>query len=611
VLRALCWLETAPPEPERQHYVNSMVPRKHVPPPTYRYAGELGAARVDPTAWRVRGWPTLREPRETVLAQVQNRDIYSILLSSLFGAPDGDGAFPRAFHRARPGHEAGCWWHLLPTARRLMDDDALVRTAVRRIFTSGVPQAMPLAVRQTVWQIRTAGLHLGQRTGGDGRCAIAASRGERVPETHLRVCVESPVARLLWRHLAHAWLAHSDDAWAGAIEADHWDDSTVRAVALGGDVVALHLKDAFALLRGLALHALVRHYMRASVALTADPDATTPIDAIAAAATLYEAVRVQLQCAVAHDYTRCDTLARQMRAAGLPPASCYGENGPVAGWRRAWLAPGVCAWRDGRLLQLLLPARPPAPIAPGPAVAAGAVHPAYAPPGTLPPWTHVVYIAATTGPGPWLPDAPVGVGYTILRDGDPGDSLDAALDTDGSAAVARVPSADAALLAALAVAMGGLPADGDTPVLLRPQSAVAAALLTGACDSQSDLDARERGCLRDARAALHALSTRRTVWVTAWTLTRQSAWGERALALAHGARVVGGLRPEDECAICMADYAGGGLPLPDPASRAAPGRWQCPHKSHCVCRGCDRDVELSANPRCPLCRAPRLLSLGP
>ena len=96
----------------------------------------------------------------------------------------------------------------------------------------------------------------------------------------------------------------------------------------------------------------------------------------------------------------------------------------------------------------------------------------------------------------------------------------------------------------------------------------------------------------------------------AWTLTRRSAWGERALALAHGARVVGGLRPEDECAICMADYAGGGLPLPDPASRAAPGRWRCPHKSHCVCRGCDREVELSANPRCPLCRAPRLLFLG-
>ena len=133
--------------------------------------------------------------------------------------------------------------------------------------------------------------------------------------------------------------------------------------------------------------------------------------------------------------------------------------------------------------------------------------------------------------------------------------------------------------------------------------------------------------LADARARVRAMRARGvTVWFALWhEHLRPSAWGERAVALAtHGARGVwgrtsarwasarqAGALPDSstECSVCLQDYVS---PLPTPAleSRSAPGRWACTHFGHAVCRGCDFHCQ-SQNPRCPACRADRVLFVGP
>ena len=108
------WEEVKPPDPEREHNRNHITPRKHVQPPTWRFSGVLGDARIDPTAWTLRAWRTLSEPHVTAFSQMKNRNIYSALLSGLFHA-DGDAyAFPHAFARAAGGRAEGCWRSLLP-----------------------------------------------------------------------------------------------------------------------------------------------------------------------------------------------------------------------------------------------------------------------------------------------------------------------------------------------------------------------------------------------------------------------------------------------------------------------------------------------------------------
>ena len=98
----MCWLDEPQPDPERQQYVNSMLPRKRVPPPAWRWAGVVGESRINPSAWLMRGQPTLRqEERRVTFARMKNRDIYAALLSRLFSEDAESCAFPRAFERAR------------------------------------------------------------------------------------------------------------------------------------------------------------------------------------------------------------------------------------------------------------------------------------------------------------------------------------------------------------------------------------------------------------------------------------------------------------------------------------------------------------------------------
>ena len=199
--RVLAWLETPAVAPERAHYQNSMTPRRRVQPPTWRYVGALGDARVDPTAWTQRGWQTLRAtPHSAVIAKLTNRDVYAMLLSALFHAPGDAYAFPHAFARPSLGGTPGCWWHLLPTAASLADSDRLVRQTVRHVFALSHTQALPLVCRQSLWLLHTGGLPVGPRTGGSGLCPVTdAMRASghtmgRVAETHAQIAVHSPTA---------------------------------------------------------------------------------------------------------------------------------------------------------------------------------------------------------------------------------------------------------------------------------------------------------------------------------------------------------------------------------------------------------------------------------
>ena len=59
---------------------------------------------------------------------------------------------------------------------------------------------------------------------------------------------------------------------------------------------------------------------------------------------------------------------------------------------------------------------------------------------------------------------------------------------------------------------------------------------------------------------------------------------------------------DDACSVCLEDFPDP-LPMGDVASPAAAGRFRCRHS---VCQKCDARLQRHADPRCPLCRAPRM-----
>ena len=268
--RALCWLQTPVEAPERTHYRNSMVPRKHVPPPCWRFAGPLCEPRIDPTVWLMRGRPTLREqPVECTFARMINREAYAALLSRLFDESGDANAFPRAFEPPRMApqpHHAGCWHRLVPGMHGLATSHPTTRTLVREVFTLSRTQAMPLRARQSLWQLHTGGLPIGARTGGDGYCPIvdamraSGSQLARARETHDQIALYSPTARLVWQHIAAAWLHFAGGQWAVTVASGQPDLDAQRAVLLGIRPQSTRtFAEPFALLRGITVLELVSH----------------------------------------------------------------------------------------------------------------------------------------------------------------------------------------------------------------------------------------------------------------------------------------------------------------------------------------------------------------
>ena len=97
----------------------------------------------------------------------------------------------------------------------------------------------------------------------------------RAAETHEQIAMRSPTARLVWRHVAAAWRAFCPGhSWATSAEQDgRPSDDACRAILLGlrpdGERT---LREPFALLRGVAVHEIIRH--RHAVWLSASRVAT-------------------------------------------------------------------------------------------------------------------------------------------------------------------------------------------------------------------------------------------------------------------------------------------------------------------------------------------------
>ena len=168
--------------------------------------------------------------------------------------------------------------------------------------------------------------------------------------------MRSPTARLVWRHVAEAWCAFCPgDSWAASAAQDgRPSDDACRAILLGLRPDAERaLREPFALLRGLAVHEIVRHRHAVWLSASRDgPDMT--YDHVRAAARIYARVRATLADAVAQERKRCLLLQRQMRAAGLPASSCFGPHSPMAGWRATWEDTGVCTVQGDVVTQQLL-----------------------------------------------------------------------------------------------------------------------------------------------------------------------------------------------------------------------------------------------------------------
>ena len=516
--------------------------------------------------------------------------------------------------------------------RGLADSDRLVRQAVRTVFTLSQTQALPLACRQSLWLLHAGGLPVGPRTGGSGLCPVtdamraAGHTMGRAAETHEQIAMRSPTARLVWRHVAAAWRAFCPGhSWATSAAQDgRPSDDACRAILLGlrpdGERT---LREPFALLRGLAVHEIVRHRHAVWLSASRDgPDMT--YDHVRAAARIYARVCATFADAVAQERRRCLLLQRQMRAAGLPASSCFGPHSPMAGWRATWEDTGVCTVQGDVVTQLLLPDQPLICLAVAPlARARRCPRDDWAPPAALPHNVVQLFVASSEDGDAF--------GATIASGGDA--VLDAAAahvadivgrvitdDRDHPAYVgADARSEMQAHLVGVVAGLDALAARGDTaPLLLRLSDPAASECVAGVWEpaAASRLRSRLLNLLNAARAH------REHVWVAGFDEHRLHAFGERATALAAFGSMPrpGGLplgwvpaAPPDplwtgeDCSVCMETFSSP-WPARDARSRAPPYRWHCPHA---VCRGCDADIQHAANTKCPLCRAHRRVHMHP
>ena len=621
--RALVWLDAPQPPPERARWVNAMTPRKHVPPPSWRWAGLLGDARVDPTEWNCYTRPTLSLARTQRLDRVRNRDIYSALLSRLFDEVGDASAFPSAFRPAVNGQRAGHWRSLLSCAENAADGPE-VRSLVHEVFTRSLTQALPLAARQTLWQLHACGLPVGPRTGGAGHCPIAlAVDGTQTDEDHTQVALLSPIARSVWTQVLTGLRAtqHFDLSFADAFMGGAQPSRDVRRFCLlglqpvGAPVLAGPLRELLALLRGVVVHAIVSHRHGVGLALAEAGD-DYQYDLTRSTAAVYEQCRSGVLRALVEERARHRLLVRQMRGAGLPAASCYGPNGPLSRWESTWLRPGVATVQGGVLRLELLPDRPPYPfVRDALMLRRRCPREDCAPPAVLAGQDfQQAFLASTEDGAAW--------GVAIVRGGDARADLTADLTHDlaspclGLAAPSPLAAELTAALAALEAFASQAGARAAVPIMLRFSGDEAAALVAGTYDPPA------LGRLRaEVQRCLSAERRRRIVWLAGWRPLSRHVWGERSLALAQFARAEGcwgpvpaplasaraaSAPPAETCPVCFEDYDD---PFPHTVdcSPAPRERWACALavRAHRLCRACDAVTQASANPACPLCRAPR------
>ena len=531
----------------------------------------------------------------------------------------------------------GAWRHLLDAR-----SDSARRLEVRAVFKQRYSDALTRAVKQTFWLVKTQGLLLGSRTGGSGECPCCSTLGlGQITETHEHRLIDCPLAELVWRHILQAWLTHCpNQPWLAWSPGAPMPRAARRAVILGLTPVPLErLRAAWTLLSAITLHEIMRNRNVLSVA---QGGGARRHRRAAQAASVYLAVVAAFQSAVCEEHKRALSLRRQMCRAGLPASSYDGPHGPVANWQHLWVSTGVYDEHTHR--QRLLPAMPPADVGLD-AVARRRLAPCpdLAPPLIPPIGVRQCYVSATATT--WS--------VVVLNGGDFERDEHAVHVTDAAGPVVTRcdhagyrgvdtahPSWDAnpvlacaltAVCEALDMLMAPSGGAEQTPAVIRLPVGVIGAdpalqILAGTCGPTVN-SALFRAAHSRFEAAFHL--TGGALYLAGWRGAARVAWGERAIALARLAADTApptcfGTPPiawagtplaalpqvnGEECVVCC-DAFSSMLPEPDPLSRSPPGRWVAPCP-HALCRTCDAAVQASANPRCPLCRAPRAHFLLP
>ena len=171
----------------------------------WRFSGAVGGARLDPTRWRVSGWPTLAPAKPVPLHRVRSRQLYDMLVSERFAA----GGYPRAFSALDGG---GVYCQLWRAAH---GGAAPSPADVRALFVAAQCAALPQRARQSAYLVTVRGLPLGYRVGGEAACPVCASHDVQRTDSHEHAVLGCPLAALVWLRVLEGWVVFSpSDAWA-------------------------------------------------------------------------------------------------------------------------------------------------------------------------------------------------------------------------------------------------------------------------------------------------------------------------------------------------------------------------------------------------------------
>ncbi|MEC7725855.1 MAG: hypothetical protein VYD05_10100, partial [Planctomycetota bacterium] len=335
---------------------------------------------------------------------------------------------------------------------------------VRALFVAAQCAALPQRARQSAYLVTVRGLPLGCRVGGEAACPVCASHDVQRTDSHEHAVLGCPLAALVWLRVLEGWVVFSpSDAWAaepvaaacgppvagapttdattGALQwstpflSRHWRGGTsaqpehgtafawspaARLAVLTGARPAgqrAHA-EAFALLRGVVLDAILGVHHAAGLVRAAG-SASPTADLFTAAASTYHRVRAAFQEALTQERARMVLLGAWRRRAGCAPAAVAA---PLQNWEERWTPLVVARSPSGKYVQRVLRThfdRIPLPV-PAWARAAGAVRPDWTPPPILAVGCHVVYAGscpAVPSPGatPLGPPPAAGWGLVVLR----------------------------------------------------------------------------------------------------------------------------------------------------------------------------------------------------
>ena len=193
------------------------------------------------------------------------------------------------------------------------------------------------------------GLPVGPRSGSEapsaGSCPCCRGLTPRPPpDTPEHILISCPLAIGVWRRIFQKWAwKFTNQLWVVPLllPADPLRSKPVRlALTLGlrplGEERDL-LPHAFALLRGLAIDAILSKYwhLMASSASASPPPLLLPLEI----ASVYSSIQSALSAALRHELRRAENDNQVLLAAGRDIGP---DNDAVLKFKQLWIEPGLC-----------------------------------------------------------------------------------------------------------------------------------------------------------------------------------------------------------------------------------------------------------------------------